>query len=151
MRTIRHGGLEVDLPGDWEDRSSLLFVAPASDASLPVGNKVEASREAITIDFTFGDGRDAKVILEERAAGLRKIDPGFEVIEQGPFECGFGEAWCYEQRLTLGEVRVRQLAVVCCVGPVAISATAAASEERFGAVRPRLEAVLRSLRASKRE
>lgn len=150
MATIRHGGLEVDLPGDWEDRSSLLFVAPSAD-SLPEGHKQDPAREAVTIDFTFGEGRDPRLILEERAEGLRKIDPGFEVIERGPFECGFGRAFCYEQRLTLGEVRVRQLAVVCCTGPVVISATAAASDDRFDLVRPRLETVLRSLRASKHE
>lgn len=135
----------LDLPADWEDRSSLLFVAPEAP-EVPTKQRIEASREALHVDFAF-DHRSPKTILEGRAEALREVDPTFEIVASEPFTCELGDGWCLDQRVTIADVTVRQLAVVVTVGPIIVSATAAAGEDRFPFMRPKLEKVLRSMRA----
>ncbi len=142
---FRHGGLRLDLPDGWLDQSTLLFVAPPTRESTMSTHRVVEPSEAVSVNFVLDPG-DPKALLAEQARSLAAADPDFEVLEEAPFACGLGDGWCCVQRMAVRGVPVRQIAVACAVGPVAVVATAAAPESSFGASRARLRAILESMR-----
>jgi hypothetical protein len=141
---FRHGGLTLELPNDWMDQSTLLFVAPPTSENVMSTHKVAEQSEAISINFVLAPG-DVKALLAEQAEALGANDPGFEILEEGAFSCGLGEGWSYVQRMTIQGIPVRQLTVACPVGPIAVVATAAAPDGRFDDARERLHEILMSI------
>jgi len=142
---IQHGALAIDVPADWQDQSTVLFVAPRTEESLTTLSTVEQPTEAVSLTFVT-DSDDPKRILERQAESLRKMDAGFELLGEGPFETALGSGWSYEQRFDMGGSVVRQLAVACRVGPVVVLATGAAVDARFDRHRNQLAAILASLK-----
>ena len=143
---LKHGALVIDLPDTWTDQSSLLFVAPREEQQLPTTAAVQRPTEAVAMNFLIADTDDPRAILEQQADRMRELHAGFEVLEDGPFTCGLGKGWRYIQRLTVAEVPVRQIAVACVIGPVAVVATASAAEARFQRCEKQLAAILESMR-----
>ena len=142
---ICHGGLVVDVPESWADRSTLLFVAPQEDNRLPTAQPVEQSTEAVSINFVRDVEGDASAVLHDQIERLRAVDPEFQMLHEEPFTCGLGTGWQITQRLHLAGVAVRQLVAACVVGRICIVATASATDERFSQHEPRLRAILQSL------
>lgn len=143
---FRHGGLALDLPEQWGDQSTLLFVGPPEPAgNLPTMASSGGSGEAVQINFYFADGASPEVFLEAQLAMVKEVDDELEILERGPFTCGLGEGWQVVQRLVLDGFVTRQ--IVACVfrGEAAIVASAVAAEGRFGAVRGRLQDILASI------
>jgi len=143
---FRHGGLTLDLPDDWIDQSTLLFVAPPTREHVMSTHEVAEQSEAVSINFVLDPG-NVRDLLSEQATELRRMDPGFEIVEEGPFSCGLGEAWFYVQRLSIHGIPVRQLAVACPAGQLTVIATAAAPDGNFDAARERLRGILESMSA----
>jgi hypothetical protein len=134
---FRHGGLCLDLPVDWADRSTLLFVAPPSDeGSLP---------EAVSIRLAYSDD-DPRAVLAAQEAQLRALDPELERVSEGAFASALGDGWQSEYRLCLEGVEARQIGVACATDELLVFATASAGAERFDAVADRLRTILGSLR-----
>jgi len=148
---FRHGGLAIDIPGDWSDQSQLLFVAPRDEAPMPTAHSVQRPTEAVSIQLIAADDLDARELLERQAERLGDVDAGFEVVDQGEFSCGLGAGWQLTQRLDIGDAPVQQLSVACVSGAVAVVATASAAAARFDQVETQLRAVLESLRVAGRK
>ncbi len=145
---IQHGGLLIDLPHSWSDQSSLLFVAPREEESLPTTAAVQRPTEAVAVGFVLAESRDARAILTEQTAQLAAAEPTLEVVAEGPFSCGLGPGWSQTQKLTVGETAVRQLSVACLIGHLAVVATASAAEARFKRCEEQLSSILKSLRST---
>jgi len=145
---ISHGALRIDVPTEWQDQSTLLFVAPRKQEMLTTLTPVEQPTEAVSITFVTDDD-DPKGVLARQAEALRQADPTFEVLAERPFDTKLGSAWSYEQRLDMGGTVVRQLAVACRVdsdgGKVIVLATGAAVDARFEHHRKKLVDILASL------
>jgi hypothetical protein len=147
---IRHGALAIDLPAEWQDQSTLLFVAPRQTETLATTATVEQPTEAISVTFVTDDD-EPQGILARQAESMTKLDAAFEVLKQGPFTTALGEGWCYEQRFEMGGSVVRQLAVACRVGRVVVVATGAAVDARFERHRDKLTTILASLQIGEME
>jgi hypothetical protein len=146
---LRHGGLVIDLPEGWSDQSTLLFVAPppALVGAVPAANAVAQPTEAVSLRFAVAGGREARALLEEQTAALRRTDPALSLVEEGPFSAPFGRGWRVVQRLSLGGIALRQIAVACLRGEVALLATAVAGDAAFARAEETLLGILGSLRA----
>ncbi len=143
---LRHGGLTIEVPDDWEDRSTLLFVAPRDTAELPTVAAVQRPTEAVAIAFVrVKSGETAEDVMRSQAEQARALNPEFEVSDAGPIDSALGSGWCQTQSLTVFDMPVRQLSAAFVVGPVAVVATASAAESRFARCSEMLSSVLRSL------
>ena len=134
---IRHGGLALDVPADWRDQSTLLFVAPIEDG--------ERASEVVSVSFHAG-AIAPRDLLRDQADQMRAMDPALEVIGDGPFDCALGEGWSLVQKLTLDGNPVQQIVVACPAGGTTVMATAATSPDRFADRLEQLKSILNSLR-----
>lgn len=139
---ISHGGLGLEIPDDWTDASTLLFLGPAKEST---DSSKKNAREAISIHFAETDGQDAKEILEQSFEVTKKQEPSLEILEQKTFVCSLGEGWQMLQRLQVGTDAVKQYSACCVRGQLAILLTAAVSEDDFGGCQKRLLTALESL------
>ena len=145
---VRHGAIVIDVPNEWEDRSTLLFVAPQPQSNLPTANEVHDSTEAVSVRFVMGSD-SAEDYLAAQAAELAELRTGHELQAQGTFACGLDGAWHHVRRVEVAGQRLRQLAVAAPLGPMLVVATAAAGDARFDFVREQLTAILSSLRLAR--
>lgn len=145
---VRHGNLGLEVPDSWSDQSTLLFVAPLPEApALPMLRAQDEPTEAVSVAFRRAQGKSAQALLEEQAQALSTMDEGFVVLSSGPFSSGLGPGWKITQRVLMGGAALRQISAAFVLGPVAVIATAAASDARFERVEVALTQVLRSLSA----
>lgn len=143
---FQHGGLALDVPDNWADQSTLLFVGPPEDGpQLPTMASSGRSGEAVQVSFYLAQGDGPREFLTHQMAQVTEIDPEVSVLEGGPFECGLGQGWQIVQRAQLDGFVVRQLVACVFRDQAAIVASAVASEGRFPLVRDRLQEILQSL------
>ena len=141
---LNHGALGIDLPPDWRNQSTLLFVAPRPKLNLPSTAEVQQPTEAISISFYY-DTQSPQALLGQQAEQLGQVHPGFAVIDDGPISSGLGDGWRYTQDLDMDGTPVRQIAAAFAIGPVTVLATAATVRETFEARREELTQILCSL------
>ncbi len=146
---LQHGGFSIELPDDWSDMSTLMFVGPPEAPALPTVSPVQGPAESVTVSFVVVDDEDARTVLRQQAKALETTDPSFRVLDEGPFTCGLGEGHRFRQTIEADGVEVHQLCVACVLGPVAVVATASATAERFDRCAPKLEGILESMRAGR--
>ncbi|MBI3178680.1 MAG: hypothetical protein HYZ27_03410 [Deltaproteobacteria bacterium] len=144
--SIRHGGFVIDIPTDWSDQSTLVFVGPRP-VHLPTTAAVDPVSEAVAVSFVPGAKSEPKEILATQSAQLGRADPTFEVVSDGPFPCGLGEGWRYTQKLTVDGQQVVQLSVACRAGDVMVLATGAVDAGSFALCEARIAKILASMRA----
>jgi hypothetical protein len=145
---IRHGGLSIDVPDDWSDQSTLLFVsAPRSTSTAGSAPGREASRESVAIRFLLGEGKDPRAILSRQLEELSTTYPGVTVVNEGRFVCGLGEGWSKTLSVPMGAIVIRQIVVCCVMGRVAIVASASMGDESRHDAEPRLRRLLESMAA----
>ena len=141
---LQHGRLTVDVPPGWADQSTLLFVGPAPDVARTT-TRVTQPSEAVAITFAGAGDDDARAMLGQESARLKKVDPELTVVEEGAFACGLGNGWSTVQRYRLGSTMLRQISVCVVHGPVAVLASASAADAAFDKKADTLWGVLRSL------
>ena len=142
---IRHGALQIDLPEDWSDQSSLLFVAPRDKHPARTAHPTQQTTEAVALNFVDAQGQDAQTILRQQSETLGAADPSFRVLAEEPFACRLGEGWLVTQTLTAADVTLRQLCLAVVIGRIVILATAACSDARFARNEAELRSILQSL------
>lgn len=148
--TVRHGGLTVDIPEGWSDRSTLLFVGPSPlAAALPTTQPVSQVAEAVAISFVPTEGKELTELLADQSTPLRAAAEHFEVLEEGDLQSGLGQGRIATQQLSVGSDRLRQLTAVFSVGEVSVVATATTGEAGFDVAKGRLMDVLESLNRAK--
>ncbi|MBI5511971.1 MAG: hypothetical protein HY903_24705 [Deltaproteobacteria bacterium] len=140
---LQHGALAIDLPGNWLDHSTLLFLRPPDGIAAPTA-RIEQVPEAISLSFMRGV--TAEVALLRQAEQLRALDPTMVVLRETAFPCALGAARAYEQRVTLNGRAVQQLVVACVVGEVTVLISAAASVERFPRYESELATIIKNIR-----
>ena len=143
---IRYGALVIDVPADWSDQSSLLFVAPASANDLPSTVKVEEPVETLSLRIVPHDDQTAQQMLDREEEKLLAVAAKPEVVEDAPFTCPLGNGWQRVHKVKIAGAPLRQICVVVVVGRLAVLATATSGEARFARVRPQLEHALASLK-----
>lgn len=139
---IQHGGVKIDVPPNWLDRSTLLFIRPPHQ--VPTSASVDPSTEAVSVSFlTDLSPQDA---LRRQFDQLRGIDPQLTLLSEEPFACGLGEGHAYIQRFRVEGRPMLQLVIACQAGDVVVLATGSAAEERFDGCREQLRQILASIR-----
>ena len=78
---IRHGGLVLDIPETWMDRSTLLFIRPPEKPSLPTATAIAPTTEAVSINFVLRPDGKAEAVLDEHVLSLQVIRPLFYLFE----------------------------------------------------------------------
>ena len=141
---LRHGNFAINLPDDWEDRTTLLLVAPSRAAGRPTKNPIVEGGPAVSINFLIDD-HEPRETLSAQATQLQTLDCGFATLSEGPFTVPLGPAWHQVQRLQMDGRWVRQLVVACKVGPLTLVASAAAIDERFDHTQAELTKILQSM------
>lgn len=148
LHKVRHGRLEIDLPSQWLDESTLLFAAPAKeDASAALSPRApQAYRSHVTVSVEpnpGGHGSDGYL----RAMGAALLRAGLESIERRlvPFRCAAGEGHLVERQILLDGQAIRQWTLALVKGPNVVVATAATSEGRASLDEPVLLGALSSL------
>jgi hypothetical protein len=143
---VRHGGLTVDIPEGWSDRSTLLFVGPSPlAADLPTAQHVSSPAEAVSIAFVPTAGKDVDALLAEQSEPIRKAVDQAGEAEVSEVTSGLGPGRLLSQPIVLGSDHLRQLIAVFPVGEVTVVATATAGEAGFSQAKGRLLGVLESL------
>ena len=145
MSGLRHGGVVVDLPDDWADRSTLLFVGPTPPS--PTLQKQRVAQPSVSMTFVRAS-KSAREILEDELEGLRAMSLGFALASVEPFTCAFGDGVISRHRLELDGVSLVQLHAVAVRQTVAVRAVASAGELDFARLEPVLRSVLASLRTA---
>lgn len=147
---FRHGGLSIDLPPTWADRSTLVFVAPQVQAAgLPTMADVETPTEVVRIEFLMNPERDAKGFLSAQVGSIVEGDPSFvQQVDEGAFSCGLGEGWQVTLRASLEGYTTRQILVAIARGDIVVLASAIAADDRFDQRRTELVSILQSLRGA---
>jgi hypothetical protein len=144
MNRMRHGRVSFDIPDDWNDRSTLLFVGPPP--SLPTANAARMPQPSMTMTFARTKGehalQEARAILDEELAGLAAMNVGLEVLKMEEFETAIGKGALSTHRLSLEGLRLLQLQVVVVTGQIAVRAAAS------GDGSPASEDALRKILAS---
>lgn len=141
---IRHGGFVLEIPADWSDQSTLVFVGPLP-AKLSTTTQMAPVSEAVAISFVRAARGEPQEILRTQAQQLAHSDPTFELLSSGPFSCGLGEGWRYTQKVTVDGQAVVQLAVACRAGDVMVLATGAVDANSFSRREAQLAEILRSM------
>ncbi len=119
---MRHGGLVMDLPEGWSDRSTLLFTGPRT---------ADAPGPAMSIHFLLGEGTDPRAILIQEFEKRSEVDPTAKVLEEGAFKSRLGDGWCLQQHSTADDLAIRQISVCFSLGPVSILAHATCDEHQW--------------------
>jgi hypothetical protein len=143
---LRYGIITVELPKDWRDCSTLLFVGPPTerDASLPALNRQSPSAPSVAVQLVKHDG-PPDALLARQIAELTRLGSTYELLGEGAFDARAGRAWSCSQRIQIDGRWVRQLSVAISLGGAAILATASATAELFELARERLEGIIRSI------
>jgi hypothetical protein len=136
-----HGGLALEMPEDWCDQSTLLFVGKRAPP--------EAAAESVAIRFLLDAGEDARVILQKEIGAIRGESGGVEIVEERELACGLGVGWSATLRLSLPGGVLRQIAACVVLGRVAIVANASMGDQTASESEPRLRSVLESMTAVK--
>ncbi len=130
MNRMRHGRLSFDMPPNWSDRSTLLFVGPAP--VLPSANVARMPQPSMTMTFARTKGErpleEARAILDEELAGLRAMNVGLEVLKIEEIETAMGKGSLSTHRLSLEGVRLLQLQIVVVTGEIAVRAAASSGD-----------------------
>jgi len=143
MRELSHGRLKLQVPDDWHDQSTLLFVAPRAAAETVPRAQVTPT---LSVHFAFGAGLAANQLVDQETGKLARLDPAVERRPAQPFASPLGEGALQEVRFTLSGVPVAQLAVAWVVGELGVIACASCGARELEAERPRLEALLRAVK-----
>ena len=141
---LRHGALALDLPSDWLDQSTLLFMRPPQSLSRAPNQTVPTEVVTVTFERTTSS---PKKTLRRHVEQLQRLHPEFDRLEEKPFQCGLGDAWSVTLQLAVEGQPVRQLVVASRAGDVMVIATAASSVERFARYQEELRSILASIRA----
>jgi hypothetical protein len=136
---MRHGAIALEVPADWTDRSTLLFVGPPLESG---------SSEAISMVFV--ESGEPEEALERQAEEIRELDPKLQILARERFEGKLGSGRCLLQRYLMNGIPVRQLVVALPLpsGGLVI-ATAATTEARFIKEEAALRRILSSLEPAK--
>ncbi len=146
---FRHGAFVIDLPGDWEDRSTLCFMAPPpADLSLPTQSPVAETTELVSISFVDVDVEVPITAREFLAAESEQLstEPSYDLVDEGAFQSPLGDAWRYVHRLDVDGLLVRQVNVAARVGDIMVVATASFVDEKTDFVDEQINTILSSLR-----
>ncbi len=149
MATVfQHGPVALDLPDDWADQSTLMFVAPPPAAHVPTQASVEQPTESVRIEFTHNPFDSAETYIATQLEELGRADPSFaEAISSGPFECPLGTGWHVVCQVDVDDILLRQIIVGVELGPnVLLFAVGTASQDRFGSQEAALRTILESIR-----
>ncbi|HEY4220582.1 MAG TPA: hypothetical protein VGO62_04550 [Myxococcota bacterium] len=140
---VRHGGLVLDVPSDWLDQSSLLFVAPRAASTLPSAVKVSSPVESLAVRTVVVDaGVSARALLDADNAALASVDASADLVSEGALGAGYQRV----HRVTLLGHPLRQVSFALVVGELAVLATATCAEARYASVKAELEAMLVAIR-----
>jgi hypothetical protein len=128
---VEHGRIRVHLPGDWEDRSTLLFLAPAhAGPAAPMSAKAPAKRHrnlSITLDRTDAESAEQFV---KKLLGVATAEP---------IELAARAGACAARRVQTPDGWVRQLVAAAIVEPgLVLLAIASVDEGSFEAHRAEL-------------
>ncbi len=149
MATVfQHGQVALDLPDDWADQSTLMFIAPPPAADVPTQANVEQPTESVRIEFTHNPFDSAETYIATQLEELGRADPSFaEALSSGPFKCPLGDGWHVVCQVNVDEVLLRQIIVGVELGPnVLLFAVATASQDRFESQEAALRSILESMR-----
>jgi hypothetical protein len=160
---ISHGGLSVDVPAGFTDRSTLLFVGPPR-AALPTAHAVKRPAAAVSVTFSrlsrneearavelaggapVGDLDRARARVEAEARALQgAVD--VKPLHAGPFESGLGVGWRAEVTLVVEGTTLREILYAVARGPLVVCAAASLPEWAGPDDEAQLDDILRSLSA----
>jgi hypothetical protein len=147
MISIQHAALAIDIPDEWRDQSTLLFVAPPPPPTDYADSKPKVPGQAIAVRFVEAAGRSASDYLKEQHVVAVATDPNARLINEAEFRCGLGPGRIMEQELTLAGHRLCQFSACVIIGPIAVLATASCGAGAPAVERTKLVERLASLRA----
>ena len=136
---MRHGGLVLDLPEGWSDRSTLLFTGP---------REKDRPGPAMSVHFLIGEGKDPRGVLIQEFEKRAEVDPDAKVLEEGEFTSRLGQGWCLQQVSTLDDDAIRQVSVCFAIGPVCILAHATCDATQWDTEGPVLMQALSTIGAA---
>lgn len=144
---VQHGRLSVDVPADWMDRSTLLFVGPPPAAPTVAATRV--AQPSLSVTFARapkGEPRGAaRAVLDDELEGLRAMNVGLEVLGFEDFTCAFGSGVASVHKVSLDGVTLRQIHAVAIQGPLAVRAVAACGEADFAMLEHTMRGALASI------
>jgi hypothetical protein len=138
--------LQLDVPPDWSDASTLTFVAPAPAIEAPTVQPTAPGTVAVTVRVVRSE-QTPKEALEEQRRELERMEVDYRLLDEGPFAAQVGPGWHHLQRLDLDGRGVQQLAFACRLGPFMVLASGACPEARYPHVQAQLRAVIASIDA----
>ncbi len=147
MVSIQHAALAIDIPDEWKDQSTLLFVAPPPAPADYADARPKVPGQAIAVRFVDAAGRSASDYLKEQHAAAVATDPASRLVNESEFRCGLGSGRIMEQELTLAGYRLCQYSACVILGPIAVLATASCGAGASADERAKLVERLKSLRA----
>ena len=151
MADLQYGRLTLDVPDDWTDASSLLFVMPPSQglaaplSAKPAGT-FTANVSVSTEPLEAGDPTEPQAYLEAATALLKQSGAQFEDAGASAIKMGDRDGWAMERVLEHGGHVVRQLSAVTIVDGRAIIATASCEASRAPADLPKLRSFIEKIR-----
>src|SRR4051812_20951891 len=104
---IRYGRLRLQVPGDWEDRTTVSFLSPAQ-AGLVAPRSIKPPdrfRRAlqVSVERKPQDVTSPRGLIEAGNLALRQTQTGVEVLEEREIQLAGQTGWCAVRRLFVGE------------------------------------------------
>ncbi len=127
----RHQNIAFELPDDWNDRSTLLYIGP--DDQPPT---------ALSISFVEAADVTPKQVLHEQARLYAQSDPSFEVHEESAFD----EGWQMRQSMQTDNLNMQQVTIALRTGDTIVLATASCEASHYETSAEALSQILRSIR-----
>ena len=143
---VRLPGCDAELPDNWADRSSFLFVMPA-DPALSQGPSIrqQAGSQA-NVGITFDAGQaGSREAVELRLRELSAVLPQFELVGRGMLEAGPTPTPYLEYRFTRS-VRLQQITIARSLGDRTAFVVGTSITSLFPEMRARFVEVAKSLR-----
>jgi hypothetical protein len=145
VSVLRHGKLSIDVPGDWLDQSTLLFVQPREGAEAVPAPAVTPT---LSVRFAFGPGLVAREIVDAEVEKMTVLQPRLQRVSAGDFEGALGKGFMQHVRTSLMDAPIEQLAAAWVVGDIGVLACVACGGRELARERSRLEAMLRAITLS---
>ena len=132
LTELGHGRLTISLPGDWRDRSTLLFIGPhTASASAPLQAGAAAAFQSnivITVESKPEGIETPKAFLEQMSDSMHAAGVDVQRVDSTPFPLGEQDGWCIALRVDVEGTVMRQLVVATFCDELAVVATGSTEE-----------------------
>jgi hypothetical protein len=133
---LKHGRLTLEVPEDWVDQSTLLFVQRRAD---PEPVPAPTVTPTLSVRFASGTGLTPQGLVDLETQGLERVGAG-------ELEGSLGKGALVHVKVTLLDEPIEQLCAAFVVDGLGVVACAACGAREMKRERPRLEALIKALK-----